>query len=79
MGIVLEGLGLKSNQRVVTGDNKRGKVGEELANAAEVQEDQEEVDENKTKDTVGLGDASLGLDLLEGRVLLEFLKIIYVR
>lgn len=75
MDVIISGLGLERNERVVTRDDERSKVGQKLANATDVEEDQKKVDKNKTEHAVGLGDASLGLELLESRVLVKFLDV----
>jgi hypothetical protein len=56
-------------ERVVTGEQETGKVDEELA--SNVEEDQEEVDSNKAKDDIDLGDIGLTLKVGEDRVLRE--------
>jgi hypothetical protein len=42
LGIISFGIGKQRLQRVISGDNKSGKVGEELA--TQVKEDQEEIE-----------------------------------
>lgn len=58
-------------QRVVSGDPKAGNVGQELA--AEVEDDKEEVEGDDADDGVGLGDAELLLEVVEGGVLGQLL------
>lgn len=78
LGVVLGALGLEGLEGVVAGDDEGGKVGKELANAANVDEDQKEVEKDNAKDTVGLGDAGLGLELLEGREAVKFLRLLVI-
>lgn len=56
-------------QRVVARDDEAGDVGQELA--AEVEDDEEEVQGDKTNDGVDLGDRGLLLEVVESRVLGE--------
>lgn len=74
VGVVFGGVGLKSLEGVVARDDKGGKVGEKLSDTANVEEDEEEVEEDKAQNTVGLGDASLSLNLLEDGESLQFLE-----
>jgi len=54
---------------VVAGEKETGEVGEELA--SNVEEDEEEVDSDQTKDGVDLGDRGLTLKVVEDGVLGE--------
>ena len=54
-------------ERVVTGNDEAGQVGEQLA--AEVEDDQEEVEGTDTDDAIGLGNARSPLDIVEHWVL----------
>lgn len=69
MGVVHLGCGEQSLQRVVARDDEAGDVGQELA--AEVEDDEEEVQGDKTNDGVDLGDRGLLLEVVESRVLGE--------
>lgn len=69
MGIVHLGDGEQSLQRVVARDDEAGDVGQELA--TEVEDDEEEVQGDKTNDGVDLGDRGLLLEVVESRVLGE--------
>lgn len=61
-------------QRVVAGNDKSSKVGEQLA--AEVEDDEEEVEGGEADDGVGLGDTGLLLKVVEGGVLGELWEAI---
>lgn len=61
-------------QRVVGGNDKPSKVGEQLA--AEVEDDEEEVESGEADDGVGLGDTGLLLKVVEGGVLGELWEAI---
>lgn len=74
VGVVGCALGLKGLEGVVARDNQRGKVGEKLANSAQVQEHEESVEDSQSNDTVRLGNTGLGLKLLEDG---EFFKLLY--
>lgn len=67
--IILLVVGEERLERVVTGDNEAGKVGQELA--AEVEDDKEEVEGADTNDSISLGDTGLLLSVVEERVLGE--------
>jgi len=54
---------------IVSGNDETGKVDKEIA--ANVEEDEEEVEADKTKEGVDLGDAGLLLEVVEGRILGE--------
>lgn len=69
MGVVHLGCGEQSLQRVVARDDEAGDVGQELA--AEVEDDEEKVQGDKTNDGVDLGDRGLLLEVVESRVLGE--------
>lgn len=69
MSVVHLGCGEQSLQRVVARDDEAGNVGQELA--AEVEDDEEEVQGDKTNDGVDLGDRGLLLEVVESRVLGE--------
>jgi hypothetical protein len=69
LGIIL-GVGREEGlERVVPGDDEAGKVSEQLA--TEVEDDEEEVERRDADGSVGLGDASLLLDVVQGGVLGE--------
>lgn len=71
LGVILGAGGEKCLKGVVTGDEETGKVDEELA--SNVKEDKEEVDSDKAKDDIDLGDIGLTLKVGEDRVLGELL------
>jgi hypothetical protein len=56
-------------ERIVSGDNEAGDVGQELA--AEVEDDQEEVQGAEAKHSIGLGNRRLPLKVVESGVLGE--------
>lgn len=72
LGIILLGSGKEGIERVVSGEDEASKVGEELA--AEVEDDQEEVESNETDDGISLGNAGGLLEVVEGRVLGQLLR-----
>lgn len=74
LSVVCSWASLKSNEGVVTRDNEGGKVCKQLSNTTKIEEDKEEVEDSKSNDSVSLGDASLGLNLLEERVFFQLLK-----
>jgi hypothetical protein len=61
-------------ERVVAGNDEAGNVDEE--GAADVEEDQEEVDANKAENGVDLGDRRLPLQVVEGGVLGQLERIV---
>lgn len=61
--------GEESIERVVAGDDEASQVGEELA--TEVEDDEEDVDDNEADEGVGLGNADLRLNVVQGGVLGE--------
>ena len=65
--VVIRRGGEEGVERVVARDDEAGKVGEQLA--AEVEDDEEEVEGGDADDGVGLGDARRLLEVVEGRVL----------
>lgn len=67
LGVVGRGRGEESVERVVARDDEAGNVGEELA--TNVEDDEEEVEGGKAKSSVGLGEASLLLKVVENGVL----------
>lgn len=69
LGIILLVVSEECLERVVTGDNKTGKVGQELA--AEVEDDEEEVEGTESNNSICLGDTGLLLGVVEERVLGE--------
>ena len=54
-------------QRVIAGDQKAGKVNEELA--SNVEEDQEEVNADKAEENIDLRDRGLFLQIVKSRIL----------
>ncbi len=65
--IVILGIGEEGSEGVVSGNDEAGKVGEELA--TEVEDDEEEVKGADTDDGIGLGNADLPLQVVEGGIL----------
>jgi hypothetical protein len=56
----------QSGERVVAGDDESGNVDEKCA--ADVEEDEEEVQSRQTQDNVDLGDGGLLLEVVQGGV-----------
>lgn len=69
LSIVSCGVSKEGGKRVVAGDDEASEVGEELA--TEVKDDEEEVEGGDTNGGIGLGNASLLLQVGDGRVLGE--------
>jgi len=61
----------ESFERIITGDDETGKVGEDLP--SEVEEDEEKVDADYTKNGVNFRDGGLFLEVIENFVLRQFL------
>lgn len=74
MSIIRSRFGFKSLEGVVTRDYQRRKVGEKLTNSSKVEEDEKKVNKGGSKDSVGLGNTSLALKLLQNRESLQFLN-----
>ena len=72
LGIIMLAGGKERIERVVSGEDESSEVGKELA--AEVEDDQEEVESNEANDGIGLGHAGGLLDVDEGRVLGQLLR-----
>ena len=72
LGIIVLGGGKERIERVVSGDYEASEVGEELA--AEVEDDQEEVESNEADGGISLGNAGGLLEVVEGRVLGQLLR-----
>lgn len=60
--VVILVIGEESIQRIVAGDDKASKVGEELA--TEVEDDEEKVQGGQAHDSVGLGDTGALLNVV---------------
>ena len=73
LGVILLVSGKERIERVVSGDDETSKVGEELA--AEVEDDEEEVESDETDGGIGLGNTGGLLEVVEGRVLGQLLKV----
>lgn len=71
LGVVSSARSEQGVQRVVAGNDKASKVGEQLA--AEVEDDEEEVESGEADDGVGLGNTGLLLKVVQGGVLGELL------
>jgi len=69
LGIIVLVMGKQGVERIVSRDDETGNVGEELA--AEVKQDEEEVERDRANNGVGLGDRGLFLEVVESRVLGE--------
>jgi hypothetical protein len=67
LGVVVGVVCEESAQRVVTRDDEASDVGQQLA--AHVEDDEEEVEGGQANDSIGLGDTSLLLEVVEGGVL----------
>jgi hypothetical protein len=57
----------QSFQRIVSGNDEASKVDEELA--SNVEEDEEEIQGEKTEDDIDFGYRRLALEVVEGRIL----------
>jgi len=71
LGVIFFGLGEEGGERVVAGNDKSSKVCEELA--TNVEDDEEEVESSNTDDGIGLGNANLLLEIVQGGVFGELL------
>lgn len=72
LGVIRGARSEEGLERVVTGEEETGEVNEELA--SDVEENEEEVDADKTQDDIDLGDAGLALQVVQNRVLGKLLK-----
>jgi len=63
LSIISRTRGKQGLKRVITRNQETGKVNQELA--SDVEEDEEKVDADKTKDGVDLGDGGLSFEVVE--------------
>lgn len=69
LSVILSAGGEEGLKGVVSGDEETGEVDKELS--SNVEEDEEEVNSNKAKDDINLGDVRLALKVGQDRVLRE--------
>jgi len=69
LGIIRLARAKQGSERVVSGDDEAGDVGQELA--AEIEQDKEEVERSEAEHGIGLGDRRLLLEVVQDGVLGE--------